>query len=312
MPRSKRTVDRHAAGLARALAFAEANLDTLLDAGVLARQASMSKHHFHRVFAARLGCTVGDYVSAIRLRRACALLVTGREPVLEVALAVGYESAQALAKAMRRELDATPTEVRRGDRRAWARLLDVAVPEPRRTHGGTRMIEPTRIATIPPGRVALTATARGMVGRTLTRAARAAWGELYPALERAGALGRVRTWLAFSPDDPRGPDDPDCRYVAAVLFDATLDGPPPAAGHPAVALEGTLEWRSIEAGPAALFLHRGPYDRLHETWRAIYSDWAPAGGRELRDAAPFEVMLNDPARTAPADLLTEIWIPIVL
>lgn len=66
----------------------------------------------------------------------------------------------------------------------------------------------------------------------------------------------------------------------------------------------------MEAGRAAVFLHRGPYDTLHATWRAIYRDWEPASGEALRDAPPFEVMLNSPDDTPPADLLTEIWIPL--
>ena len=30
----------------------------------------------------------------------------------------------------------------------------------------------------------------------------------------------------------------------------------------------------------------------------------------LRDAPPLELVLNDPTCTAPADLLTELWIPL--
>lgn len=172
------------------------------------------------------------------------------------------------------------------------------------------MIHPVRIATLPAGHVALTATARGMVDRTLTRAAQSAFGELHPAIANAGALERVRTWMAFSPDDPAGPDDPDCRYVAGVVFDVTLEATPATAPRPSIPLAGSLEWWPIEAGRAAVFLHRGPYSMLHATWRSIYRDWKPASGEVLRDAPPFEVKLNAPERTRQKDLLTEIWIPL--
>lgn len=307
---TRTTADRHAAALARVLAYVDTHLGERLDADTLAARAAMSRHHFHRVFAARMGCSVGDYVAARRLRRACALLLSGSEPVLEIALAVGYESAQALAKAMRRELGASPTEVRAGNARASARVLDAVVPLHSSSPRGDAMIQPVRIATLPDGHVALTATARGMVDRTLTRAARAAFGELYPAIAQADLLPRARTWMAFSPDDPVGPDDPDCRYVAGVIFDAALDEPPGGTVRPEVLLRGSLQWWSVEAGRAAVFLHRGPYDTLHATWRAIYRDWEPASGEALRDAPPFEVMLNSPDDTPPADLLTEIWIPL--
>jgi len=68
-------------------------------------------------------CSVANYVTLLRLRRACALLVSGHEPVSDIALTVGYESAQALAKAIRRDLDTTPTAVRRGDVPARDKLL---------------------------------------------------------------------------------------------------------------------------------------------------------------------------------------------
>lgn len=172
------------------------------------------------------------------------------------------------------------------------------------------MMEPHRYAAVAPGRYALTATARGMVDHTLARAARAAFGELYPAVARAGALPRATVWLAINPDDPRAPDDPDCRYVAGVVFDRTLEETAAAPPRPRIELGGSLGWWPIDAGPAAVFLHRGPYDTLHRTWRSIYRDWVPASARRLRDAPPFEVMLNDPELTPAAELLTEIWIPL--
>jgi AraC family transcriptional regulator len=49
---------------------------------------------------------------------------------------------------------------------------------------------------------------------------------------------------------------------------------------------------------------------MHQSWDSIYRDWLPASGVTLRDAPPLELMLNDPASTAPADLLTELWIPV--
>lgn len=304
------TADRRRAGLARALEYVDGHLQERLSATSLARVAAMSTFHFHRVFSAAVGLSVGEYVTRRRLRRAYALLVSGDEPVLEVALAAGYESAQALAKALRRELDASPTEIRAGTVRTWSDVLDVTAPTRVARSPGVIMIEPVRHALLPPGHRALTATARGMVNRTLERAARTAFGELYGALSRAGLLARTRTWMAFSPDDPSGPDDPDCRYVAAVVFDSPLDAAASALAPPSLELSGSLEWWRIEPGPAAVFLHRGPYSRLHETWSAIYADWYPSSPHALRDAPPFEVMLNDPERTAPQDLLTEIWIPL--
>lgn len=53
---------RQAELIARALAHIDARLDQPLTADVLADRAAMSRFHFHRVFFAHLGCSVGTYV----------------------------------------------------------------------------------------------------------------------------------------------------------------------------------------------------------------------------------------------------------
>lgn len=290
--------------VATALAHVEAHLDAPLTALALAEVAGVSPHHFHRLFQAHVGCSIGQHLTQRRLRRACALLVSGSEPVLEVALAVGYESAQALAKAMRRELDASPTAVRDG----LARPQFPAPPCP--PAPGADMTLVPRFVDLPPGLVALTATARGMVDHHLTRAARQAIGELMAAVQQAGCAARIRSRIAFSPDDPKGPDDPDCRYVAGVVFGYSLDSAEGAVERPAVSLTGTLAWQPLAAGRHAVFTHRGPYTELHRTWQAIYRDWLPGTDETLLDAPPMELMLNSPADTPPERLLTEIWVPL--
>ena len=303
---------RQAALIARALAYVDAHLDQPLDADRLADCAAMSRFHFHRVFQAHVGCSVGRYVTWRRLRRACALLASGREAVLEIALAVGFESAQALAKALKRELDTTPTAVRRGADAAWPSLPVPRLPPAgiALSHGEPQPMQPSRFATVPDATVALTATGRGMIDHHLTRAAQQAFGELGAALGRSGRQSEVRSWISLMPDDPQGPDDPHCRYIAGVVFGHALADGRGECRQPDLPLTGTLAWQPIAPGRCAVFTHRGPYDGLHRSWGAIYRDWLPASGETLRDAWPMELCLNSPERTPPADLLTELWVPI--
>lgn len=297
--------------IARSLAHVETHLAQPLDAALLADLAAMSRHHFHRVFFAHLGLGVGEYITWRRLQRACALLSSGSEPVADIAWAVGYDSAQALAKAMRRVLDATPTQVRRGHAAAWTRLL-----QPHRlldehfNNERNDPMQPDRIATLPEGLIALTATARGMVGHNLSRAAQQAFAELFTAIGQADLMDQVCSCIALCPDDPKGPDDPNCRYVGGVVFGlhlATMQG---QCAQPALPLDGSLAWWPLVAGRHAVFSHIGPYTTLHETWRRIYRDWLPDSGETLRDTPPLELVMNSPANTPPEQLHTEIWIPV--
>lgn len=305
--------DRAPALLARALAHVDAHLDQPLDALVLADRAAMSRHHFHRMFRAHVGCSVGSYITWRRLQRACALLVSGGEPVLEIALAVGYESAQSLAKAMRRELDTTPTAVRDGAAAPWSSLLQPArLPAPPNPSEGPDMT-PTRYTTLPDGLVALTATARGMVRHSMARAAEQAFRELVRAVGAAGLLPQVRSVISLAPDDAQGPDDPHCRFVAGYVFGHRLasgEGTGSPCTQPEIALDGSLAWAALSPGRYAVFSHIGPYDTLHQAWTGIYRDWLPASGEALRDAPPMELCITLPPDTPPEALHTEIWVPL--
>jgi AraC family transcriptional regulator len=308
--------DRSAELISRSIAHVDAHLDEVLDAQTLCRQAAMSLHHFHRVFHAHTGCSVGSYVTWRRLQRACALLVSGKEPVLEIALAVGYESSQSLAKAMRRDLGTSPGAVRRGDCAPWKSLLTpkrwppALTSSPTSNPEGEPPMQITRHAELPPGIQALTATARGMVDHQMTRAAQAAFGELMRAVAQCGLTEQVASCMCIVPDDPQGPDDPHCRYVAGVVFGYRMTSGEGAPQQPALPLDETLAWQALVAGRYAVFTHRGPYSELHRTWRGIYREWLPASGESLRDAPPMELCINNPATTPPPELLTEIWLPV--
>jgi len=288
----------------------EAHLADALDAASLADRASLSRHHFHRVFAAHVGLSVAEFITYRRLQRATQMLQGSAWPVAEVAWAVGYDTAQALAKAMRRELGVTPTQARGGAVLRWLRLPTPAALPPTLSPQPIKPMQPVRFAHLPPGIQALTATARGMVGRSLSGAAQQAFGELMDAAGRAGLLPRVRSCIALVPDDPEGPDDPQCRYVAGLVFGhnlATLQG---ACEQPALPLRGSLAWWPLAPGRYAVFSHIGPYTTLHQAWDAIYRDWLPASGEKLRDVPPMELCLNSPADTPPEKLHTEIWLPL--
>lgn len=169
---------------------------------------------------------------------------------------------------------------------------------------------PDRFATIAEIPV-LTATARGMVAGEMRHAAAQAFGELDQAVGTAGWMPAVRSFVALCPDEPWGRDDPYCRYQAGFVFGLALAGGGGQAEQPPVPLDGTLAWATLSAGRYAVFSHRGAYHSLGQTWAAIYADWAPGAVRILRDAVPFELYINTPDEVPEAQLITEIWIPVM-
>jgi AraC family transcriptional regulator len=294
--------------LARAVAHIGEHLAEPLDNERLAQQAAMSPFHFHRMFRAHLGTTVAGYVTWRRLQRACELLARDEAVVLDVALAVGYESAQALAKAMRRELDTTPTAVRAGAAPHWQQLFErrgvAAEPGLRGAPtpaGVQRTALQPRLVDVA-DRWMLTATGQGMHEGRMARAAEQAFAELWAALGPAGLAERVTHSVGILPDEPEHPNDPQPRIWIGAGF---------GGEKPPLALQGSLAWRLMPGGRHAVFTHVGPYDSLHRHWGAIYGHWLAATGYALRDTPPYEHYLNDPRTLPPEQWRTDLHVPLL-
>jgi AraC-like DNA-binding protein len=83
----------------RVLEHIDRHLDETLELETLAAVANFSPFHFHRLFAAWMGETLGEYLRRRRLEMAALRLITQPDtPVLHVALSVGFASAEAFAR----------------------------------------------------------------------------------------------------------------------------------------------------------------------------------------------------------------------
>lgn len=75
-----------------------------------------STFHFHRLFSRTLGLTPRDYVQRRQLTEAARALITSDRPILEIALAFGYESQQAFSAAFKTMYKLPPAAYRRRGR----------------------------------------------------------------------------------------------------------------------------------------------------------------------------------------------------
>ena len=126
----------------------------------------------------------------------------------------------------------------------------------------------------------------------------AAWGKLCGWAAPKGLFGPATVCLGVSYDDPEVTPEAHIRYDACVSIGPDVEG------------EGEIGVQELAGGPYAVVTHHGPYENLHKTYAAFYGEWLPASGREPRAAPSLEVYLNNPQNTAPADLRTEICVPL--
>ncbi|HEY9103104.1 AraC family transcriptional regulator [Chitinimonas sp.] len=281
----------------RVIVHIESHLAEPIDSEQLAEVALMSRYHFQRMFVAMQGESPLEYLQRRRLHTAVDKLLASEASVTAIALDCGFESVHALGKALRRSTGLSATALRRA--MAQGRPHPFRTFPPIHSSKGKTMLQPEFREF--PTRPLLIATEYGMINNNAGVAARKAFARLEDAVA-ANEHWRplVCGCLDFCGRAPIGPNDPDLPFHAALVLREAITLP-----------EGSdLGFHYFEGGPAAVFLHRGPYDTLWQTWQAIYRDWVPNCGLELRHTADWEEYLNSPHEVAPEALLTEICVPL--
>jgi AraC family transcriptional regulator len=115
-----------------------------------------------------------------------------------------------------------------------------------------------------------------------------AWAQSHSLLDAQPAL------YGLCPDDPEVTPEPLLRFDACVAVPNTF------------AAEAEAGMAEVPAGTYAVATHRGPYERLNETYLEVIGRWFPTSGFEPSLDAVVEHYLNDPRTVAPEDLLTEV------
>lgn len=101
----------HEKDLLELLRYIDRHIEEPLTATGIARQAGYSPYHFSRMFTARMGVSVMDYVRGRKLAFAVPMLLRG-ERVVDVAAHLGFSSHEGFTRAFRRVYQQTPTAYR--------------------------------------------------------------------------------------------------------------------------------------------------------------------------------------------------------
>jgi len=283
----------------RVLVFIQQNLDRELTLDELAGVAHFSPYHFHRIFGGMVGESVKAHIRRIRLERAAMRLKHSREPVTRIALEAGYRAHAAFTRAFRDLTGLSPTAYRARKRplppSGAPSGVHFSPDRPPDAFNPLTQEDPAmdvQIRRFEPQRVAFTRQVGPYdeVGR--------AWDALCPPLGAQGLLGADTSMIGLCYDDPEVTPPEKIRYDACVTVD---DDFPPT---------GEIGVQTIPGGEFAVTTHQGPYHTLGETYSRLFGQWLPRSGRTSLSAPCHEVYLNDPEGTEPAELLTEIRIPL--
>jgi AraC family transcriptional regulator len=268
----------------------EAHLDEPISLDRLAAVACFSPFHFHRIFRALVGESVMEHVRRLRLERAALRLRSpGATRVIDVALDAGYETHEAFTRAFRAMFGVAPTGFRRARRRpVGARPAVPAAKVPARRDGLS-----VRLERLP----AIRAAFMRHVG---------------PYTQVGPTFERLLSWAGSRglPADPDAPtfgltwDDPDVTAPERLRYDACVPVPE------SIGAEGEVGIHLVPAREYAAVTYRGPYEGLDEVYRWLCGAWPPRSGREVSAAPCLEFYRNDPRLTPPAELLTDVFLPL--
>jgi AraC-like DNA-binding protein len=87
-----------------------------------ARAACLSPFHFQRLFVRAFGESPHEFVTRLRMDRACRLLETAEMPVTEICLEIGYASLGTFSARFAERMGQSPSQYRRASRR-WVAPL---------------------------------------------------------------------------------------------------------------------------------------------------------------------------------------------
>lgn len=254
--------------------YIDGHLGGRLDLATLASVAHFSPFHFHRLFQALVGESIGDHVRRRRLE--CGALRLRSHPsqsVLSVALSVGFGSAESFARAFRARYGLPPTEWRNskiGQESSKTRQAsggavgEHAAPSTQETPVNVVLIdrEPVSVAYL---------RYTGAYGPGIGRF----WSEkMLPWMATNDLLGRERFGI--------GLDDPGVTLPARCRYDACVASPEGEV------LSGQPHRKGVPGGRYASLAFDGTGPQIASAWIALLRDWLPKSGLQLDERPMFE------------------------
>lgn len=101
------------ASIQKTIDYIEDNLESELDADILAARIYTSSFNFQRMFTVLCDCTVGEYIRNRRLTLAGYELLSNDSSILDIAIKYGYETNESFTRAFSRFHGVTPSIARK-------------------------------------------------------------------------------------------------------------------------------------------------------------------------------------------------------
>ena len=269
----------------KVVAYINDHLDESLDLKTLAEVAALSEFHFHRVFKALKGESIGAHISRLRIEAAARLLRYSALSIEDIAFNIGYEAPAALSKAFKNQYGITPTKYRT-NKDIYIMKKEIINPDLALKAPKIMELEPKNLIYV------------ALTGEYGTLDYGKAYEQLWAVVKSQKLFTKGIESICVSYDDPK------ITEASLQRSEVSLAIHKPA--HP----EGEVSCKTLAGGKYAVFFYQGSYTHLSAVYDAAMR-WVIDSEYELRDEPLFEKYLNDSRRTPEEKLKTEVYIPII-
>lgn len=269
----------------KVVAYINDHLDESLDLKTLAEVAALSEFHFHRVFKALKGESIGAHISRLRIESAARLLRYSALSIEDIAFNIGYEAPAALSKAFKNQYGITPTKYRT-NKDIYIMKKEIINPDLALKAPKIMELEPKNLIYV------------ALTGEYGTLDYGKAYEQLWAVVKSQKLFTKGIESICVSYDDPKITEASLQRSEVSLVIHK------PA--HP----EGEVSCKTLVGGKYAVFFYQGSYSYLSAVYDAAMR-WVIDSEYEVREEPTFEKYLNDSHRTPEEKLKTEVYIPII-
>ncbi|WP_263771132.1 AraC family transcriptional regulator [Propionivibrio soli] len=286
-----------------AMNYISQHLDADVSLEAVAKAASLSMFHFHRIFKAVVGETVADYTRRLRLEWAANQLLAVRvEPVTVIAIECGFSSSQNFAKAFKLHFGVSPSAYRKSKTGNTERKRENVSLLVAGNNAGTGCLAQNnderktevdaKIKEMPDYNVAYVRKI-GPYGKEVCQRA---FGELMQWAEPRGFLASGLTFAVYW-DNPEVTPPERCRVDACVVV------------PPGTKPEGQIGIQTISGGRYAVCGFEITDDGFQQAWEDAFA-WLVQSGYECDDKPCYEMYLNNAEQHPEGKWVVNACIPL--
>ena len=269
----------------KVVAYINDHLDESLDLKTLAEVAALSEFHFHRVFKALKGESIGAHISRLRIEAAARLLRYSALSIEDIAFNIGYEAPAALSKAFKNQYGITPTQYRT-NKDIYIMKKEIINPDLALKAPKIMELEPKNLIYV------------ALTGEYGTLDYGKSYEQLWAVVKSQKLFTKGIESICVSYDDPKITEASLQRSEVSLSIHKHADP------------EGEVSCKTLAGGKYAVFFYQGSYTHLSAVYDAAMR-WVIDSEYEVREEPTFEKYLNDSRRTPEEKLKTEVYIPII-